>query len=66
MVLAISVTVGSEDDGLSDRADIIDAVCFRVTMFEIGVVKALEHAPAIIPTANSSSAGSVVVLVPCF
>ena len=49
-----------------ERAEIIDEVCFRVTMLEMGVVKNLEHAPASAPTASSSSTGRVVVLVPFF
>lgn len=48
------------------RAEIMDEVCFRVTMLDIGVVKNFEHAPARAPTANSSNNGKVVALVPCF
>lgn len=55
-----------EGEGEEERAKIIEEVCFRVTMLDIGVVKNLEHAPARAPTANSSNAGKVVDLVPFF
>lgn len=61
---AISATVGSVAFD-PDRAEIIDAVCFRVTMFAMGVVKNFEHAPAIEPKASSSKTGKVVVSLPC-
>lgn len=62
---AISEVVGSARL-VDERAAIIVAVCFRVTMLAIGVVKNFEHAPAIVPTANSSNTGSVVAEAPFF
>jgi len=62
---AISDTEGEVVE-VGERAEIMDAVCFRVTMLEIGVVKNLEHAPASAPTVSSSSTGKVVVFVPFF
>lgn len=60
----------SETDGSAaldpDLAEIIDAVCFLVTIFEIGVVKNFEQAPANAPTASSSRTGNVVALLPFF
>jgi len=61
----MSDTEGSAEAELL-RAESMEAVCFRVTMLEIGVVKNLEHAPARAPTANSSNTGNVVDLVPFF
>lgn len=49
-----------------ERAEIIEDVCLRVTMLEIGVVKNFEHAPARAPTASSSNTGNVVDLDPFF
>lgn len=63
--VAISGTDGSAAFD-PERAEIIEAVCLRVTIFEIGVVKNFEHAPAKAPTVSSSNTGSVVVLFPCF
>lgn len=40
------------------------AVCFLVTMFANGVVNSFENAPARIPMANSSNAGSTTLV--CF
>lgn len=65
IVFMISATLGSED-GVSERAASMEAVCFRVTILEMGAVKAFEHAPAIVPTTSSSKAGRVVALGPCF
>lgn len=65
MEAAISDTVGST--ALEPvRAEAMAAVCLRVTMLEIGVVKNFEQAPARAPIANSSNIGKVVVLFPCF
>jgi hypothetical protein len=63
--LTMSLTLGSAL-GEEERAEIMLAVCLRVTMLEIGVVKNLEQAPASTPTDNSSNTGSVVVRIPCF
>jgi len=65
MVLAMSETEGSVEAELL-LAESIVAVCLRVTMLEIGVVKNLEHAPARAPTTNSSTTGNVVALIPFF
>jgi len=62
---AISETDGSLD-GVEERADMREDVCFRVTMLEIGVVKNIEHAPANAPTVSSSNTGRVVALLPFF
>jgi hypothetical protein len=60
----------SETDGSAavdpDRAEIIEAVCFLVTIFEIGVVKNFEHAPASAPTLSSSRTGKLVAFPPFF
>lgn len=64
--MAISETEGDDEVGEEERAEIIEDVCLRVTMLEIGVVKNLEQAPANAPTANSPKAGNVVALFPCF
>ena len=61
----MSETVGS-GVGVEEREERREAVCFLVTMLEIGVVKNLEHAPARAPTPNSSRAGRVVDLEPFF
>lgn len=64
---AIVETLGDGEDFVpDDLADIILAVCLRVTMFAIGVVKNLEHAPAMAPTASSSKTGRFVAFGPCF
>ena len=65
MELAMSDTEGSAAVELL-RAESMEAVCLRVTMLEIGVVKNFEHAPAKAPTTNSSSTGKVVAFVPLF
>lgn len=61
----ISLTLGSTLSE-EERAEIMLAVCLRVTMLEMGVVKNFEHAPANEPTASSSKTGSDVVDAPCF
>lgn len=59
----ISAILGS-GEGSPARWEIIDAVCFLVTIFEIGVVNNLLQAPASAPTDSSSSAGRD--FEPCF
>jgi hypothetical protein len=61
----MSTTVG-EGKGVEEREERREAVCFLVTMLDIGVVKNLEQAPASAPTANSSRAGRVADLKPFF
>lgn len=48
------------------RAAIMDAVCLRVTMLEMGAVNSFEKAPAKAPTLNSSRTGREVAFPPCF
>ena len=57
--VAISETEGSASLD-PERAETIEAICFLVTIFAIGVVKPFEQAPANAPTANSSKTGNVV------
>jgi hypothetical protein len=49
-----------------DRAEIMDAVFFRVTILAIGVVNNLENAPARTPMLSSSNTGKEVTLPSCF
>lgn len=60
MLEAIERTVGSGLGVLGEREERRDAVCLRVTMLEIGVVKNLEQAPARAPTPNSLRTGRLV------
>lgn len=45
-----------------ERAERSEAVCLRVTMLEMGVVKNLEQAPARAPTPSSSRVGRLFTL----
>lgn len=65
MLEAMAAAEGSEDL-LPERELTIAAICFRVTIFAIGVVKNFEQAPASAPTPNSSRTGRVLALSPCF
>ena len=56
---AISLVLESGGMVVEDSCFIIAAVCFRVTICWMGVVKNLEKAPARTPTPISSSAGKL-------
>jgi hypothetical protein len=56
---AMSLALDSGGMVVDDFCLIIAAVCFRVTICWIGVVKNLEKAPATTPTPISSSAGKL-------
>lgn len=59
-------TLREVEEVLGEREAMREEVCLRVTMLEMGVVKNLEQPPARAPTINSSKAGRVVALLPCF